>query len=86
MSKSTTMEILDILITHQGEEITNDQLPVSSYTKQRNQMVGKIVLPLKEITKELLKRELHLECTGSLYEFTLSLQEKVIKVGIIKEI
>lgn len=86
VSQSSTIEILDILIDAMGKSIDSKQLPSSSYTKQRNQMLGKIILPLKELTKSMLGKEINLECTWSLYQFYIKLDEKVIKIGVIKQV
>jgi hypothetical protein len=85
-SKSTTIEILEHLVVNHGEKLNNSDLPASSYSKQRNQMVGKIILPFKEMVKELFDRDLKLECTWNLYEYDIVLDEKIIKIGVVKEI
>jgi hypothetical protein len=80
------VEVFAKLFEYLGQEVSNDQFAVSSYSKQRNQMVGKILLPLQELVKKKLNEDLHVECTGSLYEFTLVLNEKKLTIGVIKEI
>ncbi len=85
-SQSTTVEVFAKLLENLGQEVDNNQFAVSSYSKQRNQMLGKIILPLQELIKSKLNEELHVECTGSLYDFALTLNEKKLTIGVIKEI
>lgn len=79
-SQSTTVEIVTTLLENFGQEVSNDQFSISSYSKQRNQMLGKIILPLQELIKSKCKQELHIECSGSLYDFTLILNEKKLTI------
>ena len=85
-SQSTTVEVFAKLLENIGQEVDNKQFAVSSYSKQRNQMLGKIILPLQELIKTKLNEELHVECTGSLYDFSLILNEKKLTIWVIKEI
>lgn len=45
-SQGTIVDIMDILIDQIGEDVSNIEFPVSSYTKNKNEMLGKIVIPL----------------------------------------
>jgi hypothetical protein len=84
LSQTTTVEVLDCLISRFGETVASKELPYSSYTRQRNQMAGKILLPLKKLTKKYFWKEIDLECSGGLGWFNLILNEKEIKIWVIK--
>jgi hypothetical protein len=73
-SQSATVEVLDILLEHVGEYIHNSEFPVSSYSKNKNEMIGKIVLPLKTLIKESFGQDISLECTGSIYDFHMKIE------------
>ncbi len=45
-SQGTIVDMMDILIDQIGEDVSNIEFPVSSYTKNKNEMLGKIVIPL----------------------------------------
>jgi len=86
VSQTSTIDILEALLDAPWVPVHSKQLSSSSYTKQKNQMVGKILLPLKELSKSVFGKDLAIECSWWLYDFYLTLKEKKIKIGIIKEI
>lgn len=45
-SQGTIVDIMDILIDQIGKDVSNIDFPISSYTKNKNEMLGKIVIPL----------------------------------------
>jgi hypothetical protein len=47
-----------------GSDISNKQLPASSYSKSKNDMVGKIILPLIKIIKDTIKKDIPIDCYG----------------------
>ncbi|HCY20802.1 TPA: hypothetical protein DIC40_02940 [Patescibacteria group bacterium] len=51
-SQSATIEILKMLLENPGKEINNKNLPLSSYSKNKNDMLGKIVGPLLSLVEE----------------------------------
>ena len=73
-SQSATVEVLDILLEHVWEFIHNSEFPVSSYSKNKNEMIWKIVLPLKNLIKESFWQDISLECSGSIYDFHMKLE------------
>ena len=86
VSQSSTVEILDYLISNIWQTVSSKDLPYSSYSTQRNQMAGKIILPLKKLTKKYFGKEIDLDCAGGLWWFNLTLTEKEIKIWIIKNV
>ena len=45
-----------------GKDISNKEFPVSSYSKNKNDMLGKIVLPLIELIEKETGKKLPLIC------------------------
>ncbi len=85
-SQSSTVEIMQVLLSHFWECVSSKELPYSSYSRQRNQMAGKIILPLKKMTKKYFGKEIDLDCVGWLWWFNLILNEKNIKIWVISKI
>ncbi len=44
--------MLRILLEHIGQEIPNTRLPVSTYAQNKNELLGKIILPFRKITEK----------------------------------
>ncbi|MEI6671796.1 MAG: hypothetical protein WCL02_00030 [bacterium] len=61
-SQTGTVDILKILMENIGRDILNKDLPVSSYSKNKNDMLGKIVLPLIELIEKETGKKLPLIC------------------------
>ena len=85
-SQSTTIELLDLLLNNMWEYVSCDKLPVSSYSKLRNQMAGKIIQPLVKIVKTKIWKDLPLICKWSLTNFNLKLDKSDIKISWIEKI
>lgn len=68
-SQSGTVEIISLLFDRSGDYIHNSELPISSYSKNKNEMLGKIILPFKALVKEHFDTDIGLECTWSIYDF-----------------
>jgi len=56
------VDILKILIENSGKDISNKDFPISSYSKNKNDMLGKIVLPLIELIEKETGKKLPLIC------------------------
>lgn len=61
-SQTATVDILKILIENTGKDVSNKDFPVSSYSKNKNDMLGKIVLPLIELIEKETGKKLPLIC------------------------
>ncbi len=86
LTQSGTVEIIKVLFEHMGEYVNNAQLPVSTYTKNKNEMVGKIILPLQELIKKRFNEKLDLECTGNIMNFNLKLTPNNVHIWLLKKI
>jgi len=84
-SQSATIEILKILIENIWIEIPNKKLPLSSYSKNKNEMLGKIVIPLIELVEKELKQKLPLICKWSIRDFYVKLNKTNINISIIQK-
>lgn len=85
-SQATTVEVLSVLLENEWKEVSNNIFEVSSYSKNKNDMIGKIVIPLTKLTKKYFDKEIALTCKGSLIEFQMLLQEREITIWIIKKL
>lgn len=85
-SQSATIEILKLLINNPGKDISNDLFPLSSYSKNKNEMFGKIIIPLIDLIQSRCKQKLPLICKGSIYEFYLKLNSSDIDIAIIEQL
>ncbi len=85
-SQSGTIEMLLTTLDHLDDDVSNKQLPVSSYSKSKNDMVWKIILPLTRLIKEKLNKELPIECFGGMYEYYLRLKKSNVRFGIMKRV
>lgn len=82
-SQSATIEILKMLLENPDKDIPNKELPTSSYSKNKNDMIGKIVMPLISLVEKKTGKRLPLICKGSLYDFTIKLQDSDIEMTIL---
>ncbi len=85
-SQTTTVEVLWYLIDHIGEEIRNDTFAPSTFTRQENQMLGKIIWPICKLSLTYFKEALPLSCSWTLREFYLKLDKTRVVIGKIEKI
>lgn len=83
-AQSSTSEILAILFDKMGEEVHVDNFSSSSYSSNKNEMLGKIVLPLVKTIKDRNEIDLPFICKWSITDFYLSLKETTLPIGIIR--
>ncbi|EKE26781.1 MAG: hypothetical protein ACD_4C00144G0007 [uncultured bacterium (gcode 4)] len=86
LSQSTTIELLSILIEKSGEDIPNKTLSSSSYSKNKNEMLWKIVTPLVRLIKNKLWKELPLICKWSLNDFYIKLNSSDVTISLLKKL
>ncbi len=85
-SQTWTVDILKILIENIGKDISNKNLPVSSYSKNKNDMLGKIILPLIELIEKETGKKLPLICKWSIYDFYLKLNSSDIDIAVVDKL
>lgn len=86
LTQSGTVEIMKVVMENMGRYVNNSKLPVSSYTKNKNEMVGKIIWPLQELIKKRFNEKLNLECTGNIVDFDMKLTPNKINIWLLKKI
>ncbi len=86
-SQNTTIDMLKLLLMNLWEEVPNTKLPLSTYSQNKNELLGKVVLPIKKIVKKYFLDELSLSCTGGITEYYLRLQkDEHIVIGLIQRL
>jgi len=85
-SQTTTINVIDKLLDNIGKDIPNKEFEISSYSKNKNEMLGKIVLPLIALIEKETGENLPLICKGSIYDFYMKLNPSTTKLAIIKKI
>ena len=85
-SQTTTINILCTLVDKIGTDVANKELDISSYSKNKNEMLGKIVIPLIEFLEKKTGKKLPLICKGSIYDFYVKLNPTEIPIYIISKI
>lgn len=84
-SQSWTIEILKQLLNNQWNEISNKDLPPSSYSKNKNEMIWKIIIPLIKIFEQNTWEKLKLICKWSIYDFYIKLNLPNNPISIIEK-
>ncbi len=85
-SQNTTVEVLTLLIDNINEEMENKNLSSSSYSKNKNEMIWKIIVPIIKLVEDRTWERIALSCKWSMNEFYLKLQETKLPMWVIKKI
>jgi len=85
-SQTATVDILKVVINNIGKDVSNKDLPTSSYSKNKNDMQGKIIIPLMDLVQKELNKKLPLVCKWSLYDFYIKLNPSDIHIAIIDKL
>jgi hypothetical protein len=83
-AQNRTISILTHLLKHKGKHIPAKYFGISSYTTSKNEMISKIISPLKKICLNELNLELPLFCEGNLTDFSLYLDDKQLPISILE--
>ncbi len=75
-SQATTVETIMILLQHLWQEVSNKDFPISSYSKNKNEMVWKILVPLRKLMKNLCNIDIDISCIGWLYDYYMRMDPK----------
>jgi hypothetical protein len=62
-SQNTTIEVLKALLNSTNGKITNIELNTSSYSTNKNDMTGKILLPLKRLINAEKNIDFDIQCS-----------------------
>ncbi len=74
-SQSWTTEILSILLKSVGKYVPHSLFPPSSYSTNKNEMIGKIIWPFSSLMKSKFGVSLPIECNGWVYDFEVKLSK-----------
>ena len=85
-SQVATINILETCMQYLGNDVHNRKLEISGYSKNKNEMIGKIVIPLIELVYKETGEKLPLVCKGSIHDFFVKLNPPNIKISTIKKI
>lgn len=83
-SQKTAIKILKILLNKLDQEISNQDLPPSSYANDRYELQGKIVSPLIKVIEQKTKKKLNLTIRGSIGQFYLKLSPSNLRIWLVK--
>ena len=86
LTQSGTVETIKVLLENTWWYVNNSKLPASSYSKNKNEMVGKIIWPLQELVQKRFNEKLDLQCTGNIVDFDLKLTPSKINIYLLKKI
>ena len=82
-SQKALIKILPALLEHQGNSVSNKELPLPTYSSYRNEFQGKISSPLVKFLGDKIK----IEVEGELMNFTINLKlARGTRVGVLKTI
>ncbi|EKE27827.1 MAG: hypothetical protein ACD_3C00145G0013 [uncultured bacterium (gcode 4)] len=84
-SQNTTIELLINLLNNIDKEISNKELMSSTYSKNKNEMLWKIVMPFVKIVEDKTWEKISLICKWSLTDFYLKLDKSDVKISIVKK-
>lgn len=75
VSQSATTEIITKLIQNKWNYVHSSEFPVSSYSKNKNEMLGKIVVPFMNLMKNMFSAQVHIDCIGGMYDFQVKIHD-----------
>lgn len=62
-SQFTTIEVIRLLFSSPNKEISNKSISPSSYSKNKNEMTSKIIVPLERRVKETIGKDCIIKAT-----------------------
>ncbi len=72
-SQTATVTLLNALLENDQHEIRNRDLPRSAYSISKNEMQGKIVLPLIKLVQQRTGKDFEISCVGKESDFFLKI-------------
>ncbi len=84
-SQNTTIDMFRLLLENMWQEIANSKLPISTYSQNKNEILSKVILPIKKIVKEYFSIDLSLTCSWGITEYYMRLdKDEWIPIWIIQ--
>lgn len=85
-SQFTTVEIFSWLIKNNTKTISCKDLSPSSYTKNKNEMITKVIKPFIKLIEKEFGKTITITCIGSVSNYKMEFDLKDIKIGLLKEL
>lgn len=85
-SQSVTCEILSRLIKNNVKKISSKDLSPSSYTKNKNEMITKVINPLVKIIQQRFNRVITVSCNWSVANYSIEFDFKDLKIWLLEEL
>ncbi len=85
-SASTTIKLLQILLSRPGQGVSNKELPPSSYVADRNELQSKIITPLTHAIAKHLATDISLKISGSIRNFSVTLKPGGVDYYVIERV
>lgn len=86
LSQQLTIDILDRFINSGVKEIHASDLPSSSYTQSKSEMMSKILSPLMRTVHRRLGSNIRMQCHGSAVDFVIKFEEMNLPLFSIQKI
>lgn len=85
-SQTTTIEVVILLLDNIWKEISNKDLLVSSYSRNKNEMVWKIILPFLKLIENKTWYKLNIECKWSIGSYFLKISNINLQIWTVDRI
>lgn len=85
LSQQLTIDLIERFISGWRDEIHASELPSSSYTQNKNEMMSKIVHPLIRTVMKRLGKNMRINCYGSTVDFTVRFEEIDVDIRTLKK-
>jgi hypothetical protein len=86
LSQQLTIDLLDKFISDESREIHASELPASTYTQNKSEMMSKILSPLMRTVRRRLGKEIQLSCHGSTTDFVIRFESMDLDVCSVSRI
>lgn len=86
VSQSFTTELFEHLIRNFKKDVYNYQLPSSSYSKSKSELISKILIPLDKLMVETFWKKIDIICKWSIIDYNILLKEESIPIWVIYSI
>lgn len=80
-----TVELLSNLLKREWKEVLNNELPLSIYSKNKNEMSGKVISPLIKLIKERVWKHFPLSISGQTYQFSVKVWDHNVSIGVLSK-
>jgi hypothetical protein len=79
-SQNFTVDFIYAIFTNKEKTLSNKNLPKSSYSNNKNELLSKIILPIKNIVKTETWKDINIECNWTNSSFTIEITKSEIPI------